>query len=87
MNNNLTIRERKHLLRIKEMDCIVCGASGPSSAHHVLQHQQYLCLPLCHDCHQNPRLGIHGERYAWKLRKMNELLALNLLIERLVNER
>jgi hypothetical protein len=26
-----------HLLRIKEMDCSLCGASGPSDAHHILE--------------------------------------------------
>lgn len=35
-----------------------------------------LVIPLCWDCHQGPQ-GIHGDRSAWRLRKMNELDALD----------
>jgi hypothetical protein len=42
MNNRLTQRERRHLAAVKEMPCGVCGASGPSDAHHIEQGQQFL---------------------------------------------
>jgi hypothetical protein len=32
-------------------------------------------------------MGWHGQRRMWKIKKMNELDALNVTIERLVNER
>ena len=32
-------------------------------------------------------MGWHGQRRMWKIKKMNELDALNITIERLVNER
>jgi hypothetical protein len=82
-SSNLTVNARKHLLAVKGESCIVCGAAGPSDAHHVHQGSHFTCLPLCKDCHQNPRLGIHGEGYAWKLRKIDEWKALNALIERM----
>jgi hypothetical protein len=45
MNNRLTQRERRHLAAVKEMPCGVCGAAGPSDAHHIEQGQQFLVFP------------------------------------------
>lgn len=83
MNNNPTKRERLHLARIKEMPCGVCGQSGPSDAHHIKQHHQYLCIPLCRDCHQGYN-GIHGTKALWRVRKLDELIVLNETIRNLV---
>lgn len=85
MNNRLTPRERKHLATIKEMDCIVCGAPGPSIAHHVRQHSQFTTLPLCEDCHVGNHNGIHRQQRIWKVKKLDELDALGLLYERLLS--
>jgi hypothetical protein len=83
MNNKLTATERLHLARIKDMPCGVCGQAGPSDAHHVEQHMQYLCIPLCKDCHQGSHNGIHGRRSIWNVMKKNELSVLNETIRRL----
>ena len=83
MNTKPTAREREHLARIKEMACVVCGEQGPSEAHHVKQASAYHCVPLCRGCHTS-RNGIHGERHMWKLKKMDEIDALAVTIERLV---
>lgn len=48
----LTPKQRKHLATIKSMPCGVCGAEGDTEAHHIEQHKQYLCIPLCSDCHR-----------------------------------
>ena len=77
MNNKLTLKERNHLAKIKEMNCGVCGEPGPSDAHHIVQHQQYLCIPLCKDCHQGSHNGIHGEQRIWNVYKVDELSVLN----------
>ena len=77
MNNKPTLKERNHLARIKEMSCGVCGAAGPSDAHHIVQHEQYLCIPLCKDCHQGSHNGIHGEQRIWNVYKVDELSVLN----------
>ena len=84
MNNRMTNRERTHIARIKEMDCAVCGRSGPSDAHHIEQHQQYLCIPLCKDCHQGSLNGIHGQKRIWSVYKETELSALNKTIEKML---
>lgn len=85
MNNKPTASERLHLAKIKEMPCGVCGASGPSDAHHIVQHQQYLCIPLCKDCHQGSFNGIHGQARIWKVYKQDEMTVLNETIRLLTN--
>ena len=77
MNNRPSATERRHLARVKEMNCGVCNAEGPSEAHHVRQHYQYLCIPLCINCHKGPRNGWHGERFIWNAKKLDELMVLN----------
>lgn len=83
MNNKITKTEREHLGKIKEMPCGVCGASGPSDAHHVEQHMQYLCIPLCKDCHQGSYNGIHGQGRIWSVYKLTEMSVLNETIRQL----
>lgn len=84
MNNSPTAKERKHLLRVKELACSVCDASGPSDAHHVKQHRQYICVALCKDCHQGSIMGWHGQKRMWSLKKMDMDDALNITIARLL---
>jgi hypothetical protein len=83
MNNKPTAEERRHLAAVKEMPCGVCGAEGPSDAHHIEQHKQYLCIPLCKDCHQGSHNGLHGRRAMWGVMKKTELSVLNETIRRL----
>lgn len=84
MNNQLSKAEKKHVARVKELPCGVCGASGPSHAHHIEQHQQYITIPLCQDCHQGPHNGIHGQRRIWNVLKKTEMSVLNDTIKRLL---
>lgn len=86
MNNRLTRAEREHLGRVKAQPCSVCDAPGPSHAHHIKQGQQYTAVALCPECHQGSLMGLHGQRRAWMLRKMDELSALNITIERLSHD-
>lgn len=72
----ITNKERAHLGRVKELPCSVCDAPAPSEAHHVKQGQQYTAVALCVDCH----------RGAWHIKKMDELLALNVTIMRLTQQ-
>lgn len=83
-SKNITPKARTHMARIKEMRCIVCDAQGPSEAHHVRQGDHFSVLPLCKDCHTGSLLGWHGQKAAWRLRKMDELDALSMVIQRLV---
>lgn len=80
--------EREYVGRIKLLPCCVCGTGGgeaaPSEAHEIEQGLWFTSVPLCADCHRGPRNGIHGMRYAWKVRKFTELIALNRTIRMLL---
>lgn len=84
MNNRLTQAERRHLAAVKSLPCSLCDAPGPSDAHHVRQHRQYTCVALCKECHQGPMMGWHGEKAMWRIKKMDELDALNVTLRRLL---
>jgi hypothetical protein len=84
MNNKPTKKERDHITKIKEMNCGVCNAAAPSDAHHIVQHEQYLCIPLCKDCHQGSFNGIHGEKRIWNVYKLDEMIVLNETIRTLL---
>ena len=85
MLNKLTAKERVHLARVKELPCSVCGAAGPSEAHHIEQHKQYTCIPLCESCHRSNFNGIHGQARIWKVLKKTEHSCLNDTLEKLFN--
>jgi hypothetical protein len=76
-----TALERKHIAQIKEMDCVVCGASGPSECHEIEQGQWFTSMPLCADCHRGSINGIHGQKRIWAVYKLDELSALNKTLE------
>lgn len=84
MLNRLNVREREHLARVKELPCSVCGASGPSEAHHIKQGLQFTAVALCTDCHRGPVMGWHGQKRAWAIRKMDELDALDTTVRALL---
>ena len=86
MLNKLNTREREHLARVKDLPCSVCDAHSPSEAHHMKQHRQYTCIALCYECHRGYN-GIHGTKAFWRIRKMDELDALDVTIRRLFDGR
>lgn len=79
-----TPAEKQHVACIAAMDCIVCGASGPSEVHEPEQGLWMISLPLCYECHRGKE-GWHGTRLRWSLRKMDELKAINETIKRRIN--
>ena len=83
MNGRHTARERAHLARVKELACSVCDAPGPSDAHHIKQGQAYTCVALCKECHQGALMGWHGQKRAWAVRKVDELDALAVTVQRI----
>jgi hypothetical protein len=83
MLNKLNAKDRLHLAKVKELSCSVCDAPPPSEAHHIKQGSQFTCVALCEDCHRGLRNGWHGQRFMWKIKKMDELDALNVTLSRL----
>jgi hypothetical protein len=84
MNNKLNAAQRKYLATVKTLSCGVCDAAGPSDAHHIEQGLQYICIPLCKDCHQGSHNGIHGRKSIWNVLKKTELSVLNDTIQKLL---
>lgn len=83
MNNRLNDAERRHLGRVKSLPCSLCDNPGPNEAHHIKQGLQYTAICLCSVCHRDNKMGWHGQRAMWKLRKFDEIDALNVTLERL----
>ena len=86
----MSAASRRYMCLVKELPCFVCGAPGPSFAHHIRTGQggsqrasDYLTIPLCWEHHQGPT-GIHGDRSAWRLRKVEELDGVADTISKLV---
>lgn len=84
-----TPQSRDHLGRVKQLDCAVCAATGPSDAHHILEGRipnrkspDWLAIPLCKECHTGPN-GIHGNQALWMVFHANELLCLNNTLEQI----
>ena len=80
---------KKHMGRIAQLPCIVCGAY-PVQVHHIREGQgmaerasDFLTIPLCPSCHVGPK-GIHGDQSLWRIKKMDELDALAKTIEQLM---
>jgi hypothetical protein len=73
-----SVAGERYMARVRELPCFVCGKSAPSSAHHIRagigkgqKASDFLTIPLCHEHHQG-KSGIHGDRSAWYLRKVDE---------------
>lgn len=86
----ITAAASRHMARVKELPCGVCGASGPSHAHHVIEGRtpgrkapDWMTMPLCEDCHEGGLNGIHGQRRMWSVMKLNEFDVLNATLEKL----
>ena len=76
-----TAGERAHLEAVKSVACVVCDAPPPSAAHHVNQGDHYTTVALCWECHQGKQ-GWHGDKTLWRIRKMDELDALEITLRR-----
>lgn len=78
----MTKTEREHVTRVKEQDCVVCDASGPTEAHEIKQGLWFCSVSLCTHCHRGP-MGLHGDKTLWRIHKMTEIEALNITLKRI----
>jgi len=81
----MTVAEREHVGNVKNLPCSVCDASAPSEAHEPEQGLWFVSIALCADCHRGSLMGWHGQKRMWAIKKMNELDALNITIQRLTS--
>lgn len=78
-----TAAERRHITHVKSLECSVCDAPPPSEAHEIKQGQWFTSVALCPDCHRGGLMGLHGQKRAWAIRKLDEIDALSITINRL----
>lgn len=84
----MTKAEKRHMDRVAQLPCVVCGAHGVH-VHHVREGQgmsqrasNWLTVPLCPDCHTGPN-GIHGSKTLMRIQKLDEMDLLAMTIEAL----
>jgi len=77
-----TASEKRHVSRVSELPCIVCGDTGNVEVHEPEQGMWFISIPLCGPCHRGPA-GWHGTRLRWSLNKMDEHKAINETLKRL----
>ena len=77
----ITPAESEHMGAVKSLPCSVCDGPG-GFAHHINQGQHFTVVALCHECHQGHN-GWHGNKVLWRIKKMDELDALNITLSRL----
>ena len=85
-----TAAEQRHLDRVAQLPCVLCGAQ-PVEIHHIREGQgaaqrasHFLVAALCPDCHRGPN-GFHGlGRKGFATRyKLDELDLLAMTLEAL----
>lgn len=79
-----TAAERRHIERVAALPCVVCEAAGPSEVHEPEQGLWFAAIALCQACHRGPD-GWHGTRLRWRLRRINELQAINRTVAQVTN--
>ena len=86
----MSTKEQRHIELVKSQPCCLCGAYAPSDAHHILEGRikgrkshDFCTIPLCKDCHQGERNGVHGQQFMLKIMKENELNLLGETIKKL----
>lgn len=95
MTRRANTRERAHMGRISQMQCICCflldrPQTSRTEVHHVrvghggAQRAGDFCtVPLCaDDCHRGKN-GVHGDQTYLQILKMTQLDLLNATLERL----
>lgn len=67
--------DARHIEAVKLLPCAVCGAQGPSDAHHSISKRysqrrapDAFCIPLCKRHHQDGPEAIHEDKAAWEAR-------------------
>jgi hypothetical protein len=82
MKHAPTAAEKRHMARVAQLPCAICGQPGPSIVHHMRagfggaqRAPNALTMPLCWEHHVG-KTGIHGDRSAWRLRNIDEYTVL-----------
>lgn len=86
----MSAASKRHLGRVAMLPCCTCGAQ-PVEVHHARTGEaagaaqrpsDWLCIPLCPDCHRG-KLGVHGDRTMLRITKKTELALVGETLEAL----
>lgn len=62
-----------YMAAVKQLPCCICGAHGPSDAHHVIhgrygsrKSSDFDVIPLCRSCHLDGPHAIHRGKETWE---------------------
>ena len=83
-SKSFTKAEATHLEAVKSVACVICDAPPPSEAHHIVQGDHFTTVALCAECHTG-RGGWHREKTMWRIRKWQEIDALNETLRRVLS--
>ena len=75
----MTVSERSHVSKVAALACVVCDSREGSEVHEPEQGLWFSAIALCIACHRGSD-GWHGTRLRWKLRKMDELKAIDATV-------
>lgn len=75
-----SVQERRHIERVANLPCVVCGSEEGSEVHEPEQGLWFASIALCPACHRGSD-GWHGTRKRWTLRKMDEIKAINATVK------
>lgn len=78
----MSAAEARHVDKVKDSGCALCGAGGRVHAHETKQGNWFTSIGLCDQCHTGPQ-GIHGDKTLWRIYKMDEDDALNETLRRI----
>lgn len=64
-----------HMLEVKQLPCMICGAPPPSEAHHSIsgryggrKRSDWWVTPMCSVCHRTGPHAIHNGKRSWEER-------------------
>ena len=79
-----TAAEQRHIDLVKALPCSVCDGAAPTECHEIKQGQWFTGISLCPDCHRGSFNGLHGQKRMWAIKKMDEIDALAVTVQRLM---
>ncbi len=66
---NGTAKGHRHMHRVKQLPCVICGKHPPSEAHHCQSNDwprdDFATIPLCIPCHRGQH-GYHNAKATWE---------------------
>lgn len=84
--------ERKHMDRVAQLPCVVCG-SLPVEVHHIRYSQgmsqrssNWLTVALCPECHRGHN-GLHGNKSLMRIHKLDEMDLVAMTLEAIYGDR